>query len=327
MAVGQERWLDMYKTMIKIRKFEETALEYRKREIVRGAIHTCVGQEAVAVGVCFSLEPTDYTTSTHRGHGHCIAKGGKIDRMMAELFGKKTGYCKGKGGSMHIVDHSTHNLGANGIVGGGIPVATGVAVGLKYYKRKEIVVCFFGDGAANQGTFHEAVNLASIWKLPVLFVCENNGFGMGTRPSYATNVLDIAVRAQAYNIPGVTIDGNDVLAVAEAAGEAVKHVRAGNGPLLLECKTYRMLGHYQADKLRYRDEKEVEEWKKRDPINLFKKVLTEHGLLDDKLDAAIRKEVQMEFDAACKFAEESEFPPAEEARHDLMVRHEERVVG
>jgi len=181
----------MYKTMVKIRQFEETALECRKQELVRGAIHACVGQEAVAVGVCSVLEATDYITSTHRGHGHCIAKGGKIDRMMAELFGKKTGYCKGKGGSMHMVDHSTHNLGANGIVGGGIPMATGVGLGLKYYNRKEIVVCFFGDGASNQGTFHESINLASIWKLPVLYVCENNQFGMGpartTPPTFRTS--------------------------------------------------------------------------------------------------------------------------------------------
>lgn len=326
MSEDRKFLINLYHTMVKIRRFEETAHDFRKRDILKGSIHTYIGEEAVAVGVCSQLKKEDYITSTHRGHGHCIAKGARLDRMMAELFGKQTGYCKGKGGSMHIADHATRNLGANGIVGGGIPMATGAALGIKYQKKDWVVVCFFGDGASNQGTFHESLNIAAIWKLPVIYICENNHFAMATQPSRSTNTEDIAVRAQAYNIPGVVVDGNDVFSVMEATREAVKRARKGGGPSLLECKTYRMMGHFHADLLKYRKEEEAERWRKRDPILLLKMYLTERGIMDKELEAKIDNEVAEEMEAALEFAEKSPLPPMEETFTDLFINNQERVV-
>ena len=265
--------LDMYRLMVRIRLFEEEAIELAKAGLSRAVVHTYVGQEAVAAGACAHLSRKDYITSTHRGHGHCIAKGADLRKMFAELMGRETGYCKGKGGSMHIADLDTGNLGANGIVGGGIPLATGAALGLSIRKSTNVVISFFGDGAANQGAFHEAVNLASVWKLPVVFVCENNKYGISTHYRKAFNIEYISDRAKAYGIPGVTVDGNDVIEVHKALGEAVARCREGQGPTLIEADTYRLSGHYFGDNENYRLREEVDAWKQKDPISRCAEVL------------------------------------------------------
>src|SRR5260370_14975182 len=239
MDVGKDLVLDMYRKMHRIRYFEQKIKELITSAEIPGFVHVSIGEEATAVGACAALRSTDRITSTHRGHGHLIAKGGDVARMMAEIYGKRTGYCKGKGGSMHIVDFSLGILGANGIVGGGIPIATGSALAAKLKGNDDATACFFGDGASNEGTFHESLNLASIWKLPVVYVCENNGFGEFTPTSAVTSVKDIAVRAAGYDIPGHVVDGNNVLEVYRYTSEAVARARRGDGPTLLECKTYR----------------------------------------------------------------------------------------
>ena len=256
-----------------IRRFEESAEDAYMRGLVHGTMHLSIGQEASAVGICTALEPTDYITSTHRGHGHCIAKGAKVARMLAEFFGKEDGYCRGRGGSMHIADVATGNLGANGIVGGGIPIAVGVALSMKKQRRPCVVVSFFGDGANNEGAFHEALNMASIWKLPVVFVCENNGYGMSTSTERSTAVKDVAERARAYSMPGVIVDGNDFAQVAQAAFDAVERARRGDGPSLIESKTYRIRGHSRSDRNRYRTKEEIDAWLARDPILAFEREL------------------------------------------------------
>jgi pyruvate dehydrogenase E1 component alpha subunit len=241
-----------------IRRFEEGAEDAYTRGLIHGTMHLSIGQEASAMGICMPLKPDDQITSTHRGHGHCIAKGAQVDRMFAEFFGKTTGYCKGRGGSMHIADVSAGNLGANGIVAGGIPIAVGAALSAKMQKNGKVVICFFGDGANNEGAFHESLNMASIWKLPVVFVCENNGYGMSTSTARSTAVANIADRAVAYSMPGVTVFGNDFSAVAEASTEAVDRARRGEGPSLIETKTYRHRGHSKSDRNRYRTKEEIE---------------------------------------------------------------------
>ena len=255
--LGPEHLRTMYRDMMRIRKFEYAVMNCVNRGFVAGGPHLYIGEESIAVGVCAALRPTDFITSTHRGHGHCLAKGGQMKPMLAELLAKSTGYCKGKGGSMHIADMSIGILGANGIVGGGFPIAAGAALGAIMQGEDRVVVCFFGDGSTNTGSFHEALNLASIWKLPVVYVCENNSFGMFSSSLSTTAVCDIANRAQAYAIPGVGVDGNDILAVYEAAAEAVARARSGAGPTLLECKTSRLLGHYCGDTQRYRNAAEL----------------------------------------------------------------------
>jgi pyruvate dehydrogenase E1 component alpha subunit len=315
----KEKLIDMFKTMVRIRTFEERfAGEYAAGHIGSGG-HLYIGEEATATGACANLRPVDYITSTHRGHGHVIAKGGQTDRMMAELFGKKTGYCKGKGGSMHIADVDIGILGANGIVGAGITIAGGAALSAKMRGTDQVVVCFFGDGATNTSRFHEGINLASIWKLPVVYIIENNMYAESTPISYACNITNLADRATAYGIPGITIDGNDVIAVYEAVYEAVARARRGEGPTLVECKTYRWHGHYEGDPQTYRTKEEIEEWMKKDPILRFRERLIEMGNLTEKETDEINQEMLHELDEAVKFAEESPFPDPEEALEDVRA--------
>lgn len=295
--------------MYLIRRFEEGAEESYMRGLVHGTMHLSIGQEASAVGICLPLTRDDQITSTHRGHGHCIAKGAEVKRMFAEFFGKTTGYCGGRGGSMHIADVSTGNLGANGIVGGGIPIAVGAALTAKRLKSGQVVVSFFGDGANNEGAFHESLNMASLWKLPVVFVCENNHYGMSTSTARSTAVTNIADRATSYSMPGVIVDGNDLSAVAAASHEAIARARRGDGPSLIECKTYRYRGHSKSDRNRYRTKNEIDDWMtNRDPIVRFEAQLTEFGIADDAEIAAIRAAVEAEIQAGIEFAKDSPSP-------------------
>jgi len=312
--------LALYRTMVTIRHFETLAGELFAAGKIPGFIHLSIGQEASSVGVCSTLRPDDYITTTHRGHGHVIAKGGDLKKMIAELLGRKTGYCKGKGGSMHIADFSLGILGANGVVGGGFPIAVGAGLSIKLRRADQVTVCFFGDGASNRGTFHEALNLAAIWKLPILFVCENNCYASTTPTAYACSVTDIAARAAGYNIPGVTLDGNDVLAVRKAAMKATDRARCGEGPTLLENKTYRRRGHFEGDPQKYRDQAEVAEWeKKNDPIQRFAALLRHKKILTKEIEKKIQEQVEMELNEALAFAEQSEWPHPEEALNDLFV--------
>jgi len=319
MLAPREKLVEMYRKMLEIRCFEEKVYELYGKNLVPGTIHLYAGQEAVAVGVCANLRKDDYITSTHRGHGHCIAKGADLNRVMAEILGRKTGYCKGKGGSMHIADFSVGMLGATAVVGAGIPIAVGAGLSVKLRGTDQVVACFFGDGASNQGTFHEGINMAAIWSLPVLFVCENNLYAMGTRQSRVMLIENIADRAAAYGIPGVTVDGNDVLAVYEAAGKAVERARKGEGPTLIECKTYRHKGHSRFDPAAYRPKEEVEAWLKRDPIQRFKNKLSELGVLTKAETDAIEREVAVKIEEAVKFALESPYPEPEEALEDVYA--------
>jgi pyruvate dehydrogenase E1 component alpha subunit len=298
----------LYK-MYLIRRFEEGAEECYTRGLIHGTMHLSIGQEASAMGICMPLAQDDQITSTHRGHGHCIAKGAEVKRMFAEFFGKTTGYCKGRGGSMHIADVGKGNLGANGIVGGGIPIAVGAALSAKMMKTGKAVVSFFGDGANNEGAFHEALNMAAIWKLPVIFVCENNGYGMSTSTARSTAVKNIAERAAAYSMPGVIVNGNIFSEVAEASHQAVARARAGEGPTLIESKTYRHRGHSKSDRNRYRTKEEIEDWmSNRDPITLFESELREFGFIDNKGIEAIRDAVAQEIADGIEFAKASPSP-------------------
>jgi pyruvate dehydrogenase E1 component alpha subunit len=325
MAIEQEKLIGMYTRMLTIRRFEEKAKEMFLAAQIPGFVHSYMGEEAVAVGVCSALRTNDYITSTHRGHGHLIAKGANLKRMMAELYGKETGYNKGKGGSMHIADFAVGILGANGIVGGGLPIAAGAGLSAKLRHTDQVTVCFFGDGASNQGTFHESVNLSSVWKLPVIYVCENNMYGEFTPAADVVSVKDVADRAAGYAIPGVTVDGQDVIAVHEAAQEAVKRARAGAGPSLVECKTYRFEGHALGEEAfigtrTYRPATEVEEWKtQRDPIRLFEGKLLAQGVLTLAQATQIDDEVKAKVEEALAFAKESPLPKPEEALEDVYV--------
>ena len=317
--ISKEKLVEMYKKMFQIRCFEEKVFELYAQNLVPGTIHLYAGEEAVAVGVCSSLRKDDYITSTHRGHGHCIAKGAQLKRIMAEILGKKTGYCKGKGGSMHIADFNVGMLGATAVVGAGLPIAMGAGLSMKLRGTDKVVACFFGDGASNQGTFHEAINMAAIWKLPVIFICENNIYAMGTRQSTVMLTENISDRAIAYGIPGVAVDGNDVLAVYEVAQKAVERARTGEGPTLVECKTYRHKGHSRIDPAKYRPKEEVAEWLRKDPIKQFKeKLLQENVLLEAEIQQ-IEKEVLTEIEEAAKFAMESQYPSPEEALEDVYA--------
>jgi len=309
----------MYRRMLEIRYFEEKVFELYGQNLVPGTIHLYAGEEAVAVGVCVNLRSDDYITSTHRGHGHSIAKGAQLDRVMAEILGKKTGYCKGKGGSMHIADFSRGMLGATAVVGAGIPIAAGAGLSIKLRGTDQVVACFFGEGASNQGTFHEGINIAAVWNLPVIFVCENNLYAMGTRQSMVMKTSNVADRAAAYGIPGVVVDGNDVLAVYEKAQEAVERARRGEGPTLIECKTYRHKGHSRFDPAAYRPKEEVEEWLQKDPITRFEKKLSESEILTREEAERIRREVVAAVDDAVKFAMESPYPAPEEALEDVYA--------
>lgn len=320
MNISTSKLIDMYEKMVQIRLFEEEIIKLIGIGKPLGMAHLYVGEEAVAVGVCSNLLDDDYIVSTHRGHGHCIAKGVNLKYMMAELFQKKTGTNKGKGGSMHIADFTVGMLGACGIVGGGIPIATGSGLSIKLRETNQVATAFFGDGATNQGTFHESLNMASIWKLPVLYVCENNLYGMFTPASYALSVQDVSKKAEAYGIPGVTVNGMDVIDVYEATDLAVKRARKGMGPTLIECKTYRYYEHYgpSTDSF-YRTKEEIEKWKQRDPIKSFRVRLLNDGVLtEDKLHG-IDEKVKVEIEEAVKFAEESPNPSPEDALEDLFV--------
>ncbi|MFN8193177.1 MAG: thiamine pyrophosphate-dependent dehydrogenase E1 component subunit alpha [Nocardioidaceae bacterium] len=274
-----------------IRRFEEAVDDLFARGLMHGTMHLSIGEEASATGTCLALREDDAITSTHRGHGHCIAKGADLTRMMAELLAKETGYCRGRGGSMHIADVATGNLGANGIVAGGIPIAAGAALAFKMRGEDRVVACFFGDGATNEGAFHEAVNLAAIWQLPVVFVCENNKYGMSFSTEKSMAVEHISDRAAAYGFPGVTVDGNDVVAVYDAVQAAVDRARAGEGPTLVEAITYRWKGHSKSDKNLYRTKDEIAHWREDDPIPDFERKAVEAGLLTDEQVTEIRAQV------------------------------------
>ncbi len=317
MSFSKEKLLELYKSMVTIRTFEETAAELFANGEIPGFVHLYSGEEATAVGVIAQLEPQDYIASTHRGHGHLVARGGDVALMFAELFGRQTGYCKGKGGSMHIADMSLGFLGANGIVGAGLPLAAGAAFACKYQNNNGVAVCFFGDGASNRATFHEALNIASIWKLPVIFVCENNMYGISMSQERHQNITDVADRASAYGIPGISVDGNDLFAVYEAAEEAIRRARQGEGPTLMECKTYRYRGHFEGDATVYRCEEELQSWKQKDPINRVKKRMIEMGVFSEEENQAIWAEVTTIVQKGVDFAKNSPLPDEAELVEDV----------
>ena len=322
MKVKKDKLLELYSTMLTIRLFEDRIVDLYARGEVPGLAHLYIGEEAVAAGVCGALREDDYITSTHRGHGHVIAKGAELNPMMAELFGKQTGYCKGKGGSMHIADMEIGILGANGIAGGGLPIAVGAGWSAIWRGTDQVSACFFGDDASNNGTFHESLNLASLHKLPVIFVCENNLYGISTCQIQHQPITDIATRSTSYDMPGVVVDGNDVLDVYHATCKAVKRARAGEGPSLIECKTYRWRGHHEGDPNqgeRYRTKDEIGIWKEKCPVDRFAKKLAKDKAATKKKLAQIEKDVVSQIDAAVAFARESAFPAVEEMYEDVFV--------
>lgn len=302
-----------------IRKFEETAEACYMRGLIHGTMHLSIGQEASAVGATLPLRVQDYILSTHRGHGHCIAKGADPGRMFAEFFGKENGYCRGRGGSMHIADVAGGNLGANGIVAGGLPIAVGVGMSIKAQKQDRVCMVFFGDGAANEGAFHEALNLASIWKLPVVFVCENNKYGMSMDIAHAMAVEHVADRACAYAMPGVVVDGNDLPAVAAAAAQAVEYARGGSGPTLVECKTYRLRGHSKSDRNLYRTKEEIAIWRDKDAIRRLEQELVTSGRFVEGELLAIEEAAQKTIADALAFAKASPDPDPRELTRDVYA--------
>lgn len=325
MNLSNDKIIEMYNQMLKIRKFEERAMELFAEGQIPGFVHLYIGEEAVATGVCANLSQDDYITSTHRGHGHILAKGGNLKEMMAELYGKETGYCKGKGGSMHIADATKGILGANGIVGAGHNLAVGAGITAQYKGTEQVCICFFGDGSTNQSTFHEALNLASIWKLPVVFVCENNLYGISMSQCRHQAIQDVSDRAVAYNIPGVTVDGNDVFAVYEAANEAIKRARNGQGPTLVECKTYRHRGHFEGDPTSYRADEELAEWLKKDPIKRLEKYMLDNKIIAAEELEILNKAVDQAITEAVEFANNSPYPSLEAAVEDIYTDIVEEV--
>lgn len=311
---------DMYKNMEDIRNFEESAKRFFAAGEIPGFVHLYAGEEAIASGVCAHLTDDDYITSTHRGHGHCVAKGGDLKGMMAEIFGKATGLGKGKGGSMHIADIDKGILGANGMVAGGFGLATGAAMRNKYKKNDRVVVCFFGDGAANEGLFHECLNMASIWKIPIVFVNENNFYAESTPQWYASSSNTIAERAAAYSMPGVRVNGKDIVAVYETAGEAIERARKGEGPTLIECVTYRNYGHFEGDEQKYKAPSgEEKEWADVDPLDVFRDYAIENGLLTEEELDELREESKRDVEEAVKFAKESPEPAPEALYEDVFA--------
>lgn len=302
-----------------IRKFEEAAEASYMRGLIHGTMHLSIGQEASAVGATLKLAPDDYILSTHRGHGHCIAKGANPARMFAEFFGKENGYCRGRGGSMHIADVEGGNLGANGIVAGGLPIAVGVGMSIKAQKQHRVCMVFFGDGATNEGAFHEALNMASIWKLPIVFVCENNKYGMSMDIARAMAVPNVADRAAAYAMPGIPVDGNDLPAVAAATGTAIDLARRGGGPTLLECKTYRLRGHSKSDRNLYRTKDEIEAWRDNDPIRRLELELIAQGRFAEEDLRGIERAAQSTIDEAIEFAKASPDPDPAELTRDVYA--------
>ncbi len=321
---SNEVLLDIHERMVRIRIFEEEAGKLMENGKVPGALHLYVGQEAVAAGVMAHLSDADQITSTHRGHGHVVAKGGQFKEMYAELYGRVTGYCKGMGGSMHISNFDIGILGANGIVCGGPPIAVGAAFSNKYRETDQVAVTFFGDGASNEGAFHEAANMAALYKLPCLFVCENNGFGEYTSQKRHQAIRDVADRAAGYGMPGVIVDGMDVIAVFEAAGEAINRARRGEGPTLLECKTYRFYDHVgvRGMGIDYRSDDEVKEWKQRDPIKLLEDRLAEQDVLSNDDAAAVHERVRSEAMEAIAWADASPYPAVENLLDDVYYNGE-----
>ncbi len=319
MKISEDRLLAIYRTMVRIRLFETKVGELFAANQIPGFVHLSIGQEGSSVGACSALRPDDYITSTHRGHGHMIAKGADIRRMMAELFGKRDGCCKGKGGSMHIADFGIGVLGANGVVAGGFPIAVGAGLSAKLRGTDQVTLCFFGDGASNRGPFHEALNMASIWKLPVIFMCENNQYASTTSASYSLSVTEVSTRAAGYGMPGLTVPGSDVLKVFSSVTKAVKRARKGEGPSLVEAKTYRYKGHFEGDPQRYRSSEEVEKAKENDPLDRFKNYLSQKGFISTRKERALAKEIEKEIEEAVSFAETSPFPDPEEALEDLYI--------
>jgi len=307
--LSNDNLLEMYQTMIRIRLFEEMADKLYALGKVHGTMHLSAGQEAVAVGTGFAIKRSDYLLNHHRGHGHFIASGADVGKMMAEFLGKDTGYCRGHGGSMHIADVTANNLGANGIVGGGIQLAVGVGIAIQMRKTDQLVLTLFGDGATNEGIFHESLNMASIWDLPVLYLCENNKYGMSADITRVSSKLPFKDRALAHDIPGYYIDGNDVLAVYEFIKNAADHIRAGKGPVFVEAQTYRYFGHSKSDRNLYRTKDEIDYFKtEEDPISRFRNLLFTAGILDEKRAGEIRQEEEVNIDKAVEFAENSPEP-------------------
>jgi pyruvate dehydrogenase E1 component alpha subunit len=305
--------------MLTIRHFDERALALYRAGEMRGTTHPYIGMEAVGVGVMQALRPDDYVTSTHRGHGHTIAKGGDPKKMMAELLGRATGYSGGKGGSMHIADMDKHMLGANGIVGGGMGLATGAALTARLQNTGSVAICFFGDGALEQGILHETTNLAAIWKLPVVFVCENNQYAMSARSDWSIAGGDPARRAAGYGIPGVTVDGMDLFAVNTQASEFVERARRGDGPAYLVCNTYRFHGHHAGDPLNYREKEEVEQWRLQDPIARVKQAAVDRGVLRPEEIAVLEKQIEAQIDEAVEFAKNSPEPTIDQLMTDIYA--------
>jgi pyruvate dehydrogenase E1 component alpha subunit len=321
MELDKETLRKMYRTMVTIRRFEDRVKEEFAKGRIPGFVHLYAGEEAIATGVMSVLRESDKVTSTHRGHGHCIAKECDVNGMMAEIFGKATGLCKGKGGSMHIADVSKGMLGANGIVGGGPPLACGAALTAKTMGTDDVCICFFGDGASEQGTFHESLNLASIWKLPVVFVAENNGYAESTPAGYHCAIENIAERAASYGIPGAAVDGMDVFAVREAAEQAIQRARSGQGPTLLEFKTYRYNGHFEGDQQTYKTPEYIQANKERDPIASFRTAVSDQGLLTTEEMDEIDREVAKEIEDAVAFADNSPYPALDEVTSDVYVSY------
>ena len=319
MPIQNEELKTLYRKMLTIRRFEERAIKELEAGNVYGFIHSYIGQEAIAVGVCAHLRIDDRIVSNHRGHGHCIAKGADMRYMMAEIFGKKTGYCKGKGGSMHIADFKIGMLGANGIVGAGLPIATGSAIAAQLEEKDSISVVFFGDGAVGEGEFHESLNLASIWNLPIVFVCENNMYGVNTPTSYSMAAENVADRAAAYSMPGVTADGNDIFKVYETAREAVRRARAGEGPSLIEFKTYRWRAHFEGGGMPdLRPKDELEEWKKKCPVAFMERQLINMGIMTPDELKQLDSEIMSHVQEAVDFAVQSPEPAPEDAMEDIF---------
>lgn len=306
--------------MILIRKFEETLKQLYQQGKIHGTMHLCIGQEATAVGACFPLNNEDKITSTHRGHGHSIAKGTDVNKMVAELLGKVTGHCKGKGGSMHIADMTVGNLGANGIVAAGLPLGVGAALTSKMKELGYVVLCFFGDGATNEGAFHESLNLASIWKLPIIFFCENNLYGMSGSIKEMTNIESIAVRGSSYGIPSETINGNNILEVIKATQDAVERAKQGKGPTLIEAETYRWEGHSRSDARKYRTREEEKEWKKaKDPIEAFKEILVSNKVINENEFIELNEKAQNQMKEAVEYAENSDDPSLDTLMTDIYA--------
>ncbi len=320
MPLAPEQRIEIYRRILLIRHFEQSMAKQASQGHIPGSVHASIGQEAAIVGACYALRPDDFMSGTHRSHGHPIAKGAELGPLFAELMGKKTGICKGKGGSMHLADFKVGCIGESGIVGGGLPLATGAGLSAQARGTDQVTVCFFGDGASNQGTFHESINMAAVWKLPVIYFCENNKYAATTPAKDSLSVENIADRAVGYGIPGVVVDGQDALAVYEAMSEAVDRARRGDGPTLIEAKTYRYGEHAEGlfIPVVYRPEEEVEAWKQRDPVPLHRNQLIEEGTLSEKEAEAIEAAIREEVEAALAFAKASPFPDASEAYDDVF---------